>query len=589
MSMNSSEFLKAAAALQAIEMDGLLMFRPTEAQEGILRRMVAEDCFEVLMAGGNRSGKSVLAAVFFASYMRDMPITCWDGGLIYCRPVSKRGRPVNAWVVGDHLKHIGMTIYRLLFEEEPSKGLFKIIKDEVSGAWRAWQPEMFKNDWARKDETKWAPPIIPSSEFKMAPTWATGRKKENEFRKIKLKNNSTVYAFSSSGEVKQGDPVDLVWNDEDIHSANKDYYDEWLARLRDDEGMLVWSTIPRDSCWVFAGVSERAALQSREVSNGERLAKDQHTIHVTMSYLDNPFIPDRQKDLALEQSGDRATLVRIYGELSTQLIRIYQDYSRDYHIAVFSDESRNDRVSDAIRANNYQPPADWTRELILDPGTQKPAILLCAVPPPGYWDHGEPYYIVYREIFIRRALPEQLAEEVMRTERNYRFERFIIDGRMGRQKPPGFAISVEEAYATKFREKKLVSYQTGSGFVAGDDNFERRSKSVISAMRTRPCGRPQLRIVNQACPELVKQLQTNVRKTSPEGEALEVPADNQVDDLRVCLEYWISRRPTYKNRSHDPTPDLSDAHLALERLRKEQREFTARQPQSSNQIMIGSP
>lgn len=587
MSVKATELLKAAAALRAIEMDGLKLFRPTDAQVEILRKITLENCFEALVAGGNRSGKSVIASVFFASYMRDMPVTTWSGEKIHCRPKVKRGRPVNTWVIGDHLKHLGMTVYRLLFEEEPSKGLFKIIQDETTGAWRAWQPEMFPGDWGRKEEARWAPPVIPASEFKEDPTWATGRKRENEFRKIRLKNNSTIYGFASSGEVKQGDPVDLIYIDENI--VNKNYYQEWLYRLRDDEGMIVWSSIPRDSCWAFSSVLSRAELQQREVHNGERKEEDQHTFHFTMSYLDNPFIPDRQKELALEQSGDRDTLVRIYGQLSTQLISIYQDYNRDYHVGVYGDDSKNDRVADALKNNNYQPPADWTRELILDPGTQKPAILLCAVPPPGYWDHDEPYFIVYREVFIRRALPDKLAAEVMRTERNYAFERFIIDGRMGRQKPPGFAITVEEQYSSEFKKAKLGSRQTGFGFIAGDDNFERRSKAVITAMRSRPCGRPQLRIINQACPELVKQLQTNVRKTNAEGEALEIPADNQVDDLRDCLEYWISRRPTWKHRADEAAPDMSDAAMAYDRIVKEHKQRKARQPGQDNQIFIGAP
>jgi len=581
------DFLKAAAALQTKEMDGLTLFRPTPAQVVALRKMTAEECFEMLLVGGNRSGKSVLAAAFFASYVRDQPITTWDDEKIYCRPKAKRGNPVNVWVIGNQLKHIGMTIYRLLFERKPSKGLFKIIKDDNTGIWRAWQPEMFANDWARKTEAVWAPPIIPASHIDGEPTWASGRKRENEFRKIKMKNGSTVYAFASSGEVKQGDPVDLIWNDEDIDI--KRYYQEWLYRLRDDEGQVIWSSIPRDSCYVFSQVLQRAELMEEEVHNGQRTPAEQYTKYHRLSYMDNPFIPNRQKELALEQSGDRETLVRIYGELSTKLITIYQDYNPNIHCAVYADESKNDRVAKAIKENNYQPPADWTRELILDPGTQKPAILLCAVPPPGMWDHGEPYFIVYKEIFIRRALPEKLAETVMATECDYKFERFIIDGRMGRQKPPGFAITVEEQYAQSFKAKKLVSRQTGSGFIAGDDNFDRRSKAVIRAMRMRQCQRPQLRIINQACPNLVKQLQTNVRKTDPEGNPLEVPADNQVDDLRDCLEYWISRRPVYRAHRMEPKIDTSAAAQAYERLQKEHKEWKARQPVEDNQVLIGVP
>jgi len=584
--LSASDLLKAAAALKDIEMDGLKLFRPTEVQAEALKRMALEETSETLIVAGNRSGKSVLAAIFFAAYVRDEPITTWSGEEIQCRPLSRRGQTINAWVVGDHLKHIGMTFYRLLMEEDASKGLFKIIRDENTGAWRAWQPEMFKNDWKRKNEARWAPPVIPRNCMKEEPTWAMGRKREHEFRKVTLNNHSTIYAFASSGEVKQGDPCDLIWNDENI--IDKTQYNEWIMRLSDDQGKIMWSTIPRDDCFVFNEVIERCEAQEEEVANGQRRPEENFSIKIELSYLDNPFIPQRAKDQSLEQMGDRQALIRIYGKRSTRLISIYQDYNPNFHTVWYDDNNMNDRVTEVLKANNWVPPADWTRELTLDPGTQKPAILLGAIPPPALWDHGEPYFICYREIFIRRALPDELAQKVMATERNFQFERFIIDNRMGRQKPPGFAVTIAEQYTAAFERNRLRCRQSGSAFIAGDDDFPRRSKQVIAALRSRQCGRPQLRIIGQTCPNLVKQMNSNVRKTSPDGEPLEVPADNQIDDMRVCLEYWISRRPTYRARLNNGNMEQEPAEIAYQRLVSEHKERQARRPQT-NQIVIGAP
>ena len=586
--LTSTQFMQAAAALQKQEMDGLALFRPTENQESALKRMAQEQCLEALIVAGNRAGKSVLAAAFFASFLRDIPITTWSGEQIYCRPDRLRGQPVNAWVIGDHLKHIGMTIYRLLFEESPSKGLFKIIRDKNTKAWRAWQPEMFEGDWERKNDSQWAPPIIPPGDLTEV-SWAVGRKREHEFRCVKFQNNSTVYAFASSGEVKQGDACDLIWNDEEIYSASKHYYQEWLARLRDNDGMMIWSTIPRDNCHVFNSVLDRLESQEEEVEKGERLEKEWYTAKIELSYLDSPFIPQRQKDLALEQAGERDAMVRIYGKRSSRLISVYQDYSANFHVAHFDDESLNDPVEEALRENNWTPPGDWTRELILDPGTQKPAILLGAVPPPEMWDHDEPYYVCYREIFIRRASPAELAEHVLNTEKGFVFERFIIDGRMGRQRPPGFVETVSDQYEKAFRAVDLTSRQTGSGFIAGDDDFVRRSKQVIRAMRSRPCGRPQLRIVNQACPNLCKQLMANVRKTTRDGEPMEIPADNQVDDMRVTLEYWISRRPSHHVHAVDIEEGVDPGILAYRRLEAEYESLRPTPSAKSHTFEIGVP
>lgn len=588
--LSTRQFMQAAAALQQKEMDGLALFRPTEAQEEALRRMSQEHCLEVLIVAGNRAGKSVLAAVYFASFIRDVPITFWSGEQVYARPERLRGQSINAWIIGDHLKHLGMTIYRLLFDEEASKGLFKIIRDESTGAWRAWNPAMFENDWERKNDARWAPPVIPPSEITEI-AWAIGRKREHEFRTIKMNNKSTIHGFASSGEVKQGDAVDVIWNDESIHSSNKHYYQEWLARLRDDEGRMIWSTIPRDECWVFSSVIERLEQQEQEVERGERDPSEHYTAKIELSYLDSPFIPERQKQLALEQAGERDALVRVYGKRSSRLIAVYQDYSPSFHVAMTDDENLIDPVHKMMEENNWVPPHDWTRELVLDPGTQKPAILLGAVPPPSLWDHDEPYFIVYKEIFIRRASPAELAEQVMLLDKDSVFERFIIDGRMGRQRPPGFVETVDYQYQKAFAAAGLKSRQTGSGFIAGDDDFSRRSKAVIRSMRSRECGRPQLRIVNKACPNLVKQLQSNVRKTTRDGEPMEEAAANQIDDLRVCLEYWISRRPTFQQHLGQETEVHSPAMGAYLKNMSDAKERQQRERQltGTNTFSIGVP
>lgn len=571
MPLDTRDLMQAAAALHEHSMDGLRLFRPTKPQEDALRNMSLEHIFEVLIVAGNRAGKSVLAAVFFASFLRDVPITCWSGEQIHCRPERLRGQTVNAWLIGDHLKHIGQTLYRLLFDPKPSKGLFRIIKDQVTGAWRPWEPEKYPGDRDRKNESRWNPPIIPPSFFDGEPSWA--HKVDHEFRVIRLKNGASIYAFASSAEVKQGDPVDLIWNDENI--VTKNYYQEWLSRLRDDGGMIMWSTIPRDDCYVFNAVIDRLESYEEEIKRGERTPEELRSLKVHLSYLDSPFIDDVQKELALEQSGDRDSLVRIYGLRSTQLISIYQDFSADFHCVNYADDKMNDKVTRALEKNNWRPPSDWTRELILDPGTQKPAVLLGAIPPIEFWDHGEPYFICYDELYVRRMTPDYIAESIMRKERNYYFERFIIDNRMGRQTPPGYVERVDYQYTKAFRKAKLQSRQTGFGFIAGDDNFVRRSHQVINAMRSRPCGRPQLRIIAPACPRLVEQLKSNIRKTTPDGETKEEAADNQVDDMRVCLEYWISRRPTYVRPPSAQVDDLTNIEsLYHQRV----AEHKARQP-----------
>lgn len=583
--MDTRQFMQAAIALKNQNFDGLKLFRPTEAQVEAIRRMTLEHCFEVMIDGGNRSGKTTLAAVFFASFVRDEPITTWDGEEFHCRPEHKRGRPVNTWIVGDHLRHLGMTIYRMLFDAEASKSAFMIIPDELTGAWRAWNPKEFENDWERKALCKPAPPLIPAK-FIEDMVFAPGHKTDHEFRYIKLTNGTTIHGFASSGEVKQGDAVDLLWIDENI--VIKRYYAEWQSRLWNEEGMLVWSTIPRDDCHVYSVVKQNIEDDQEEYESGQRELTECYRAHISLSFLDSPFIPDRAKEVALAQMGDREAMVRIYGKTSTRLISVYQDYNAGIHVVDTGDPSKEDEVLRCLRDNNMVPPKDWTRELILDPGTQKPAILLGTIPPKSMWDHDEPYFIPYREIFIRRASPKELAEKVMETEKDYVFERFIIDGQMGRQRPPGFVESVDYQYSKAFRAAGLHSRQTEYGFIYGDADFTRRSKQVIRTLQIRPCGRPQLRIINQLCPKLVEQMNTNVRKTTPDGEPTESCADHQVDDLRDCLEYWISRRPTYMEPPESKVARMDPGVLAYERHIQDYMDRKSRSPKTKT-IEVGVP
>jgi hypothetical protein len=584
--MRTYDYLKAAAALNRLEMDGLRLYRPTDPQAEGLRALAKENIFEAMIVGGNRSGKTLLAAAFVASYLRDEPITCWDGSEIHCRPDRERGKPVNVWIIGDHLKHIGMTLYRMLFQGGDTTGAFKIIRDETTTAWRAWHPERFATDMEREDETQWAPPFILEHMI-VGWDWAPGRKTAHEFRKFTLTNNAVAYGMASSGEVKQGDRCNLIWNDENI--VNKWYYQEWQSRLRDDEGMLLWSTIPRDECYVFNTRMDAIDAHREEIIKGERSEEEQRLERIELSFLDNPYIKDRQKELSLVQLGDRDAMVRIFGQRASRLIAVYQDYNPGYHCAWYEEDDLNDAVSERLKSNNWVPPADWTRELVLDPGTQKPCILLCAVPPPLLWDDDEPYLVVYREIYDGRLSPDALAARVQATEVDFMFERFIIDGRMGRQRPPGFVETVQYQYTKAFRAARLASHQTGHEFIAGDDDFVRRSGQVIRSLRTRKCGRPQLRILNQGCPHLVRQMSSNVRKTDPEGRPLEQPADNQPDDARCCLEYWISRRPTYRHRAGGKPDVMDPAEAAYRRIVRDWEDRRARQGPGGKTIEIGVP
>ena len=152
--MHSRQQLQMLASLKAQREDGLRMLRVTRDQAMILK----DPCSEILLAGSNRGGKTILAAARFASIFRDVPIMTMDGEEVHCRLPHQQGRELLMWVIGDHLKHIGQTIYRVLFK----RGLYKIVRDPKTGWWRSWNPVQFPSDRdiPRKDQHP-SFPLIP--------------------------------------------------------------------------------------------------------------------------------------------------------------------------------------------------------------------------------------------------------------------------------------------------------------------------------------------------------------------------------------------------------------------------------------------
>lgn len=569
--------LDQLAQLQAHRLDGLRMLRFTREQAEILR----DPCSEILLSGSNRGGKTLLAAARFAAIARDIPLTTMDGDRIDCRLSHQKDRALLMWVIGDYLKHIGQTIYRVLF----MPGLFKCVIDRDTGFLRAWNPVMFPDDWnIPLNQRKPSPPLIPGLDLmhNISPNSdildvAWYHANLNQFESVIMKNGTRINAYANSSEVKQGDPVDEIWMDE--HLVFDSYYDEYVMRLLDNSGRILWSTIPRDESAAYGQVEERALAQEDELAKGERQPADITTRLHRLTLAKNPFIPEEEKAKAAERmSGERAQLVRIQGVRSDRLLAVYGEFTPDFHCVEYANPLQNDRVTEALRANNWEPPANWTRELIIDPGTIKPGVLFGTVPPPEMWDDGEPYYIIYKEIYVRRLDAYQIADRIAQMEHDPTFERMIIDNQMARQKPAGFSKTVGQQYAEAFETKKIMSIQTGYSFLPGDPDFGQRSARVRTALRMRPCGRPQFRIVISRCPETVRQMLRNVRKTDKHGNPLEEPADHQYDDLRVCVEYWLSRHPQWIEPPVSAERLKDPGLLAWERWNKSMEERYGKTP-----------
>ena len=99
----------------------------------------------------------------------------------------------NLVIIGRDWKHIGMVVYPMLFRA----GAFKIIKDEKTDEWRAYNPV---KDAKRKDEARPAPPLIPPRMVEKT-SWF---KSASYIQSATLTNGWTLYFFSSEGEPPTG-------------------------------------------------------------------------------------------------------------------------------------------------------------------------------------------------------------------------------------------------------------------------------------------------------------------------------------------------------------------------------------------------
>lgn len=519
----------------------------------------------------HNSGKSTVASILFAAIATNRPVYDHEGKPIEVRWKHQRGRKLTMWCIGYGQQHIGQTLYRLLFRP----GLFKIIRDEKSRQWRAFRP-WDAADQKRKEETKPSPPLIPSRYIKPN-SFAWENKGEKVFTKVEIidpmskEEIAEIYAFTSSGEVKAGDPVDVIWVDEAIKYPS--HYAEWQARLIDRRGRIFWSSWPEISNDALTKLTERAK-DSEEKGDG-RVAE------FVYSMSGNPHLESEAKQDAISGWSEEERQARDLGEYLTEHLRMYPMFDENIHSAICVDPTRDDDLSAILRKTNGEPPGNWTRELILDPGTTNPAVLFCAVPPPELGH----YYVPYQEIYIPRLNAEQLAEKILQYSRNWYFERFIIDPKAGAQTPMGFGKTIERNYSDAFAKCKLTCAQTYSGFSWGSVDVAGRIGMVHKMLSTSRTGFPYLRIVTQRCPNLCKQLRQYNKQVQSGFVSEFKPAPRQKIDLAVCLEYWASRDPEYI----PPPQAYSLGQSPMERVYQSLIGRNKKKKKQSESILLGPP
>lgn len=502
------------ADLNQSDHDALSLFRVMETQ----LRAVNSPASQMLIRGGNRSGKSILGAAIVASAARGRRLIGPDDKpLPYYR---QPGIPQLIWVIGKGESHIGSTMYRLLFKP----GQFPIFKDPATGklkAARNWQEKAIG-----QKQGLISPPFIPESEIEKINFKVAGA---DYFHVCKLKNGTRIETYVSSGDVKMGDPVDVIWIDEDIEYPG--YVNEWLARLPDKKGRFLWTAWPWSDNWALTGMSHRAKEQE--------VRKKPDLIELKLSFAQNPFIDDDEKRKAMEAwgaSGSDELKSRVDGEFAIGEKLMYPNFSTGVHGCPRSNQSPEappDPLAVALLQTDYEPPKDWTRYLFYDPGHTTTAILFVAVPPPETFGD---FAVAYDELYLHCLDAAQVAERVRPKLAGVAFEDFVIDMRFSRQTIAALGRNQYEIFAEVWGKLGFRSVRSGSGFSLASDNKDAGCEAVRMWLTVRGNGTPKFRFVPSRCPNLLMEMQA-YRKTIHKEMSNDKPGTHQRDHLCDDLRY----------------------------------------------------
>jgi hypothetical protein len=493
------ELLSLQRERAARQLEPLKLYVPNEYQKPVHECMA----HEILVLGGNRSGKSI-------SVMMEVAWAVTGTHPIAGKYPKENG---NLAIIGAGWRHIGMTIFPYLFKA----GAFKIIKDEVTGAWRAYHPI---NDKHRKLEAKPAPPLIPPRMIKNT-SWVL--KSANYIQTCELVNGWTLYFFSSEGDPPQGFQLDLCVFDEDI--SNENWVPEMQARLADRRGRMIWSAMPHsrsDALLTLADRADKAADQGLE-----------HIKKFTFRFLDNPFIDEAEKKVMLERwaaLGEDNLRMRAEGEFTFDSLLVYPNFSMGVH-----GMDRKELPEEVI-------PADWCRFASIDPGHAITAVLFGAVPPSGE------YCVLYDELYIRNCNAVLFGDKFKEKVQGQEFYAFLIDAHGARLTDIGSGRSAQDQYTERLAELNVGSRATGHSFVPGCDDIQAGLSSVRSAMHIRPGGTPFLRVLRGSCPNLERELKRYKKKAvNVGGQTIVTDEPNKRGEFHLvdCLRYLMAYEPKY--------------------------------------------
>jgi hypothetical protein len=545
---------KVSAEEESRAKEALRVYRPTDKQLPFHLSPAPEK----ILRGGKRAGKTMAVAAEFASAVTHIPLRGPDGHPL---PFQYPKRPILAWIIGYDESHIGQTIHRVLFEP----GLIRVIRDLTTGEWRVWNPAD-PADAAREQDSEPAGPLIPPRLIKPN-SWGWEKPREHIFNSVELTNGVKICAYPSTAQQpKQGDPVDLIWIDEDVKNA--EHVKEWQDRLTTTRGRMLWSVWPHSTNDALVKMHERAERQKHDANP---------FVHETVLRMsDSPFITDQAKREALDRMAtDEERRARDFGEFMFEKVLMYQ-FNPVLH--GISHLNADDPITTYWERHARQFPGDWTRYLAIDPGYSTCVGLVAVVPPEEVFKGYR--VIVESEIYLHNADANTFAARCFEVMAGKHFEAFIIDAHAARITPMAGGPTIGEQYSMAFERHRLVSASTGSTFALGSDNIGGRTEKVRSWMLNGDNG-PVLRVVLDSTPNTQREFRSYKRRITKD-DATDTPVKGN-DHAMDALGYLAMFDPQYV--LPEDRPRIMPARFRS--IMEQERIFEEYQPRES--INLGPP
>jgi hypothetical protein len=547
------------------EREALRLYEPLQYQQQF-HSCTAQKC---LIQKGNRTGGTLANMVEVAR-----AVTGQD-------PFNKYPKTNGtAAILGYGESHIGTVFHKMLFQP----GAFDIIRDENTKKWRTYRPwpQSEGGDEHRAAEKKPAPPLIPKRFIDGRIAWV--KRGEGIFARVKFTTGWQLLAKNSSGDPGQAQGFDahLYAVDEDL--ATGGWYAEIIGRIARVKGLLRWSALPH------AKNQDLMTLINQAEEEKEQGEEKPSTVVIRATIFDNPYFDRASRDDSLKTwkaLGEDEYRKRMSGEINLDSVLMYPTYNRRIHCVLRREGEPLTPLLKILADRQGEPPNDWTRFMVVDPGHTVCAVLFCATPPPELGRQR----VVYQEAYIRNANASHFGEALDLYARDMVFEKFIIDMHGANLTSSGDGLRPLEHYTAELTKRGLKCEQTGGMFSAGCDRIGLREECLRNWLAIERDGQPTILIVNERCPNLVREMETFKKKTTRIGNQ-DVPLDegNRRANTHAveCLEYFAADGGEYiKPRTHAIELSHVDRVLALDAKRERIQRHMAATFGKSHSINLG--